>query len=119
MTTAQLSQDAINLIARDGETIGIRFPVVTTAGDPRTCEWTPDLSAAEQAVLAFVVSATNAAVAITPAERQLIEPFLVTGRSFLALSQADFIALGQNQRDRMLHDNVSAQWRVIFRLLRE
>lgn len=84
-----------------------------------TVTWTysPDLTPAETATVAEIMRA--AVTPLTRTERNAIEPQLVTGRAFLALSQSDFIALGQNARDRMLHENVSAQWRVIFRLLRD
>ena len=119
MTTAQLSQAAIDVLFRDGAALGIRPPVVTSSGDPRTCEWTPDLSAAEQSVLAFIQSAAKAAVTITPAERQALEPFLATGRLFVGQSQSQFMALTAAERDRMLFDNVTGIWRVLFRLLRD
>lgn len=95
-----------------------RWPNVTDyTGTTLTLTFTPDLTAAEQTALAEIVRAAN--TPLTRAERNAVEPFLVTGRSFLALSQSEFIALTQNARDRMLFDNVSAQWRVIFRLFRD
>jgi hypothetical protein len=98
--------------------LALRWPNATDyTGTTLTLTFTPDLSTSDASVLSEIVRA--AVTPLTRSERNAIEPQLVTGRAFLALSQADFIALGQNARDRMLHDNVSAQWRVIFRLLRE
>lgn len=80
----------------------------------------PPLTAQEQVVWDRLVRyASFLGVQITLEEWALLEPFLTTGRGFLGMSQSEFIALGQNQRDRMLFDNVTALWRVVFRLLRD
>lgn len=93
--------------------------ISATPGQPATFTWTPDLTAQQATTLALLDKLTVGATLMTPAERTALEPQMVTGRAFLALSQAEFIALAQNARDRMLFDNVSATWRVIFRLLRD
>ena len=93
--------------------------VIQPPGQSATITWTPDLSPAQATTLALLEKLTVGATLMTPAERTALEPQLVIGRAFLGLAQADFIALTQNARDRMLFDAVSAQWRVLFRLLRD
>lgn len=99
----------------------IREPAVVRWDDPAvTYVFTPDLTAGEAATFADLVATFRTRdVNLTPEEYAALKPFLATGRLFVGLSQSDFIALGQNARDRMLHENVTAIWRVIFRLLRD
>jgi hypothetical protein len=87
--------------------------------DGATATWTysPDLTAAESTLVAEILRA--AVTPLTRTERNAIEPQLVTGRAFLALSQSQFMALTAAERDRLIFDNTSAQWRVLFRLLRD
>lgn len=102
-------------------TLLIRAPsLVAWDGSSVVYTFTPDLTAGEATTFADLLATMRTHdVDLTPEEYAALKPFLATGRAFLGLSQADFIALGQNARDRMLHENVSALWRVIFRLLRD
>lgn len=85
-----------------------------------TLVFAPPLTAQEQSTFDTLRRlATAPTIVLTPADLTALEPRLATGRLFLQQSQADFIAKGQNVRDRELFDNVSALWRVIFRLTRE
>jgi hypothetical protein len=82
-----------------------------------TLTFSPDLVAAEVVTVTAVV---RAAVSIlTRVERDAIETFLATERTFVGLAQADFIALTQAQRDRMLFDVVTALIRVQRAMLRD
>lgn len=122
MTNATLSQTAIDVILANGPALGLRVPVILTPpGLPtRACSWTPDLTAAEQTILSRIQALSRAAVpGISPAEWEQLEPFFATGRLFVQQSQAQYTALTQAQINRMNFDNITALWRVIFRLLRD
>lgn len=85
-----------------------------------TFTYTPDLSAAETATLTLLVGYCRLGPpGITPAEWVALGPSLDTMRTFQQLSQADFIALTQNQRDRMLFDLGNAHTRVLRALMRD
>jgi hypothetical protein len=90
-------------VAYDGATVTLTF--------------TPDLTASDISTLTAVVRA--ALSVLTRAERDMIEPFLATQRTFVGLAQADFIALTQNQRDRTLFDVVTALARTQRAMLRD
>ena len=82
-------------------------------------DFSPVLTAPEQATYADILALARSGYDLTLAEYQAIKPQLTTGRAFLGLSQSQFMALTAAERDRMIFDNMSATWRVIFRLLRE
>lgn len=81
--------------------------------------FTPPLSAAEQTSFADIQAMAKSSIGLTLTEYQTIKPFLPTMRTFQQMSQSDFIALGQNARDRMLFDTLSAVIRVERVLLRD
>ncbi len=106
-------------------TAAVRAPDgVTPAASAVTFTYTPDLTAAQATALgtavADVMAVTRARdVSLTVAEYQALKPFLDTGRLFVGQSQSQYMALTQAQRDRMNFDNITAIWRVLFRLLRD
>lgn len=85
----------------------------------RDLVWTPDLTSTELAAITDIVATGKSAVAINVADYQALKPFLTTMRALLGLSQSDFMALTQAQRDRMIFDNLSAIERVLLRMLRD
>lgn len=98
MTTAQLTQTAIDLILAGA----LRVPVVSDPpGIPeRTCVWTPDLTAAEQATLARIAALGRSRVpGITPAEWEVLEPRIAEMRTLRTRTTAQWSALTAAQRD--------------------
>lgn len=81
--------------------------------------FTPPLSSAEQTSYADILAMAKAGITLSLTEYQGIKSFLATMRTFQQMSQSDFIALGQNARDRQLFDTVSAVIRVVRTLLRD
>ena len=82
--------------------------------------WTPDLTAAQLTAFTDLVATFRTRdVNLTPEEYAAIKPFLATGRLFVQQSQSQYTGLTQAQINRMNFDNITALWRVIFRLLRD
>jgi hypothetical protein len=78
------------------------------------------LSTSEQATYALLLRFARSRIeGITFTEWQALENDLSVLRTFRQQTQAQFIALTQNQRDRALFDVVSAQTNVIRALLRD
>jgi hypothetical protein len=69
--------------------------------------------------LEFAVTIPQADGSLSRIERDTIETDLAALRTFRQQTQAEFIALTQNQRDRALFDVVNAQTNVIRALLRD
>jgi hypothetical protein len=83
-------------------------------------EFDPPLSVAEQATLDGLRAVARSHVpGISPTEWQAITVDLATMRAFRQQTQAAFIALTQNQRDRALFDAINAQTNVLRALLRD
>jgi hypothetical protein len=124
-TTLPWTPTASVLEAQAAATATVRAPAGIRATESTiSFDYTPDLTAEQvtaiTAAVANVVGVTRARnVTLTYDEYVALAAFLATGRTFVAQSQAQFMALTQAQRDRMLFDNVTALWRVIFRLLRD
>lgn len=93
----------------------------TYDSDALTAVFTPPLTAAEQAVFADLRAMAKSPTTsqMTLAEYQAIKPFLATERAFVQQSQAEFIALTQNARDRQLFDVVTALIRVQRQMMRD
>lgn len=83
--------------------------------------FSPPLTAAEQTTYDDLVAMlrTPLTASMTLAEYQQIKPFLATERSFVQMSQSEFIALTQNQRDRTLFDTLTAVIRVQRVMMRD
>jgi hypothetical protein len=91
-----------------------------TSGEP-VLVFNPALTTAEQATLADLLRMARMGVpnTLSLAEFQAIKADLDTMRTFRQQTQAGFIALTQNQRDRALFDAINAQTNVLRALLRD
>ena len=101
--------------------VGLPSPFFGLEGPPGTMTITyqPDLTAQQQADLDRLQKIANGAALMSPAEYAALEPRFGTGRAFLQVNQATFRGLTENAMRDMVLDNVSAIWRVLFRLLRD
>lgn len=82
-------------------------------------EFVPALSAAEQLAFADIVALARSGYDLTLTEYQALKPSLATMRTFQQQTQAEFIALTQNARDRALFDLGNAHTKVLRALLRD
>lgn len=123
-TTIQIAPErATANIAEALRAGGLPLPAVVNTGTEAAPSFVlmfaEDLTAQQLAQANTILKLATGATLLTEADYASLAPRLDTGRLFLTQSQADFIAKAQNVRDRELFDNVSALWRVIFRLLRD
>lgn len=105
-----------------GECVRLLRAPVSITGDRTASVWTftPDLSAAEAQTFTDIVGTIRSqGVTLTVSEYQSLTASLATMRTFQQLSQADFIALAQNARDRQLFDVVTALIRVDRALMKD
>ena len=127
-----MSTHAVTGPAFPGGLSGLPELVTSAIREPTEIRWdaststatyvfTPDLTAAQAATFADCVAFRRSGLSttLTLVEYQALAPFLATGRAFVQQSQSQYMALTQAQRDRMNFDNITALWRVIFRLLRD
>lgn len=92
----------------------------TDASGNLVATFEPPLTAAEQVVFADIAAIAKSQVGLELSNYQVdVKPFLPALRTFQQMSQSDFIALGQNPRDRMLFDTLTSLIRVTRALLRD
>lgn len=85
--------------------------VITTTFDP-------PLSASEQVTYDSMIQTLSTPDVMRPEIFEAIKPDLAVMRTFRQQTQASFLALTQNQRDRALFDVINAQTNVLRAILK-
>lgn len=102
---------------------GFRAPALVGADDVTglpTFTWEPPLTAQEQADFDILVGiAKSGMTGLSIEEYRIVRQNLPALRALRQLTQSQFIALTQNQRDRMLYDAIVADTILWLTLLRE
>jgi hypothetical protein len=108
-------EDAINL--RHLLSQYLRLP--TTEYRDGTMEFTPPLTAEEQATFATLQKMASIQTSWTPALYDQVRPQLQVLRDLRQLGRNAFMQLAANDRDRMIYDALVAQTIIDLALLRD
>jgi hypothetical protein len=118
MTTATITRPTLDAIPASG----LRAPDTdgSIVAPTVVCTWTPDLSAAEQAILDDLGAMTRAHITgLSLDEYRRMVPDLATLKTFRQMAQADWMALTANAREKQTFDVLNALQALVRALLRD
>lgn len=112
-------RDALDIVARLALQAEHRIRACSVDWDARALVFDPDLSLAEQAQLATLVSVSRSPVQLTPAEYAAVRAQMQTLRALRQMTRAEFMALTAAERDRATYDALVAVTETLLAILRD